>query len=215
MRNALIAPPWTPIPPPLYGGIELVVDQMARGLLAAGQDITLFTTGDSTCPVPKRWVLDHAEGMRIGMAVPELRHVVHAYEVVSEYDVVHDHTVMGPFYAERYPDLPIVTTIHGPFKHEPTALYRVLAPRVPIIAISHAQHRAAPDIPIARVIPHGLDASAFPFGDGAGDEHGEVCLFLGRMAPDKGAHRAIEVARKAGMRVLLAGKMGEQWGRSY
>jgi glycosyltransferase involved in cell wall biosynthesis len=199
----------------LYGGIELVVDQMARGLVAAGQDITLFTTGDSTCPVPKAWALPHAEGMRIGMAVPELRHVVHAYEIVSEYDVVHDHTVMGPFYAERYPDLPIVTTIHGPFNDELTDLYQVLALRVPIVAISHAQRRAAPDIPIARVIHHGLDASAFPFGDGAGDEDGEFCLFLGRMAPDKGAHRAIEVARKAGMRVLLAAKMREQWERSY
>ena len=122
---------------------------------------------------------------------------------------------MGPFYAERYPDLPVVTTIHGPFNDELTDLYRVLAPRVPIVCISHAQHRAAPDIPIARVIHHGLDAAAFPFGDGGGDEHGEFCLFLGRMAPDKGAHRAIEVARKAGMRVLLAAKMREQWERSY
>lgn len=215
MRIALIAPPWTPIPPPLYGGIELVVDQMARGLVAAGQDVTLFTTGDSTCPVPKAWALEHAEGMRIGMAVPELRHVVHAYEAVSGHDVVHDHTVMGPFYAERYHDLPVVTTIHGPFNDELTDLYRVLAPRVPIVAISHAQHRAAPDIPIARVIHHGLDAAAFPFGDGTGDEHGEFCLFLGRMAPDKGAHRAIEVARKAGVRVLLAAKMREPWEHAY
>ena len=85
---------------------------------------------------------------------------------------------------------------------------------MPIIAISHAQHRAAPDIPIARVIHHGLDASAFPFGDGAGDEDGEFCLFLGRMAPDKGAHRAIEVARKAGIRILLAAKMREPWERA-
>jgi glycosyltransferase involved in cell wall biosynthesis len=215
MRIALIAPPWTPIPPPLYGGIELVVDQMARGLVAAGHDITLFTTGDSTCPVPRQWVLPHAEGMRIGMAVPEIRHVVHAYEAVSDYEVVHDHTVMGPFYAERYPGLPVVTTIHGPFNDELTDLYRALSPRVPTVAISHAQHRAAPDVPIARVIHHGLDAAAFPFGDGSGDADGEYCLFLGRMAPDKGAHRAIEVARKAGMRVLLAAKMREQWERAY
>ena len=54
---------------------------MARGLVAAGHDVTLFTTGDSTCPVPMNWALEHAEGMRIGMAVPELRHVIHAYEV--------------------------------------------------------------------------------------------------------------------------------------
>ena len=215
MRIALVAPPWTPIPPPLYGGIELVVDQMARGLQAAGHDVTLFTTGDSTCPVPMAWALPHSEGMRIGMAVPELRHVVHAYEAVSDHDVVHDHTVMGPFYAERYPGLPVVTTIHGPFNEELTDLYRILAPRVPVVAISHAQHRAAPEVPVARVIHHGIDASAFPVGDGTGDDDGEFVLFLGRMAPDKGAHRAIDVARRAGKRLLLAAKMREPWEQAY
>ena len=200
MRIALIAPPWTPIPPPLYGGIELVVDQMARGLVAAGHDVTLFATGDSTCPVPLKWALPHAEGMRIGMAVPEMRHVIHAYEAVADdHDVIHDHTIMGPFYSERFAELPVVTTIHGPFNDELTDLYRALAPRVPIVAISHAQRRSAPDVPVARVIHHGLDASAFAVGDGTGDEDGEFVLFLGRMAPDKGAHRAIEVARKVGL----------------
>jgi len=118
-------------PSPLYGGIELVVDQMARGLVAAGHDVTLFTTGDSTCPVPKRWALEHAEGMRIGMAVPELRHVIHAYGAVADHDVVHDHTVMGPFYSERFLGLPVVTTIHGPFNDELTDLYSALGTRVP------------------------------------------------------------------------------------
>ena len=202
-------------PSPLYGGIELVVDQMARGLVAAGHDVTLFTTGDSTCPVPKRWALEHAEGMRIGMAVPELRHVIHAYAAVADHDVVHDHTVMGPFYSERFPGLPVVTTIHGPFNDELTDLYSALGPRVPIIAISHAQQRAAPDVPITRVIHHGLDASAFPLGDGGGDAEGEYLVFLGRMAADKGAHRAIAVARAAGFRLLLAAKMREPWERAY
>jgi glycosyltransferase involved in cell wall biosynthesis len=215
MRIALIAPPWTPIPPPLYGGIELVVDQLARGLVQAGHDVTLFTTGDSTCPVPKSWVLPRAEGMRIGMAVPELRHVLHAYHALDGHDVVHDHTVMGPFYAERYEGLPVVTTIHGPFNDELTDIYRVLATRVPIVAISNAQRRGAPDIPITRVIHHGLEAADFPVGDGDGDAEGEFVLFLGRMAPDKGAHRAVEVARKAGVRILMAAKMREQWERDY
>ncbi|MGH7734652.1 MAG: glycosyltransferase family 4 protein, partial [Gemmatimonadales bacterium] len=212
----MIAPPWTPIPPPLYGGIELVVDELSRGLVAAGHELTLFTTGDSTCPVPRRWVLEQAEGMRIGMAVPELRHVLHAYAGAAEgHDIVHDHTVVGPFYAERYPGLPVVTTIHGPFNDELTDLYGAVAPRVPIICISRAQHAAAAHIPIAGVIHHGIDPTPFPFGDGRGDAEGEYLLFLGRMAPDKGAHRAIEVARKSGHRVLLAAKMREAWERAY
>ena len=215
MRIGIIAPPWTPIPPPLYGGIELVVDQLARGLVTAGHDVLLYTTGDSTCPVPRQWVLPQAEGMRIGMAVPELRHVMHAYEAVRDCEVVHDHSVMGPVYAERYPGLPVVTTIHGPFNAELTDIYEMIAPRVPIIAISRAQHQAAPQVPIARVIHHGLDATEFPFGDGGGDEDGPYCVFLGRMAHDKGAHRAIAVARKAGMRILMAAKMREAWETHY
>ena len=215
MRIGLIAPPWTPIPPPLYGGIELVVDQLARGLVALGHDVTLFTTGDSTCPVHREWVLPHAEGMRIGVTVPELRHVVGAYKAVQDHDIVHDHTILGPLYSERLPSLPVVTTIHGPFNEELVDVYQAVAHRVPIIAISNAQHNAAPQVPIARVIHHGLDASAFPFGDGTGDKDGEYVVFLGRMADDKGAHRAITAARAAGMRILLAAKMREAKEHAY
>ncbi len=215
MRIGLIAPPWTPIPPMLYGGIELVVDQLARGLQDAGHDVMLFATGDSSCPVPRRWVLEQAEGARIGMVVPEIRHVIHAYEAVRDCDVVHDHTVMGPFHAEHYPGLPVTTTIHGPFNDELTDLYRVIADRVPIVAISHAQRRAAPEIPIARVIHHGVDASHFPVGDGNGDRDGPYVVFLGRMARDKGAHRAVRIARKAGVRIMMAAKMREPWELEY
>ena len=101
MRIAIIAPPWAPIPPDLYGGIEQAVDAEARGLAAAGHEVLLFTTGDSTCPVPSQWLLPEAEGERIGVAVPELRHVMAAYEAVADFDIVHDHTVIGPGYASR------------------------------------------------------------------------------------------------------------------
>ncbi len=215
MRIGLIAPPWTPIPPNLYGGIELVVDQLARGIQAAGHDVLLYATGDSTCPVPRQWVLPQAEGQRIGMAVPELRHVIHAYEALQECDVVHDHTMMGPFHSEHYPGLPVATTIHGPFNEDLQDLYRAQSGRVPLIAISHAQHRAAPDIPVARVIHHGIDASLFPLGDGGGDADGPYVVFLGRMADDKGAHRAVRIARRAGIRILMAAKMREPWEKRY
>jgi glycosyltransferase involved in cell wall biosynthesis len=225
MRIGLVAPPWTPVPPPLYGGIELVVDELARGFQAAGHEVTLFTTGDSTCPVPRRWVLAAAEGTRIGMAVPELRHVLGAYAALDHCDLIHDHTVAGPLLAAIRAGAapggagptaaPVVTTVHGPFNEELVDLYQALGDRVPIICISDAQHRAAPHIPVARVIHHGIDASLFPVGDGKGDGDGPYCLFLGRMAPDKGAHRAIAVARKAGLRLLMAAKMREPWEVRY
>ena len=205
MRIAVIAPPWTPVPPPLYGGIELVVDRLAQGFHAAGHDVLLFTTGDSTCPVRRAFALEVAEGTRIGSVVPELRHVMAAYDAVQGYDIVHDHTVVGPSYAARYPDLKVVTTIHGDLGGELAPIYERVSATVPTIAISHAQRRPAPHIPIARVIHHGLDVADMPYGDGDGG----FCLFLGRMSPDKGAHRAIEAARKAGVRLLMAAKMRE------
>src|SRR5580658_6956665 len=99
MKIGLIAPPWTPVPPPLYGGIELVVDELARGFDAAGHDVVLFTTGDSTCPVPRKWILAHSEGMRIGSAVPELQHAIAGHQALGDCDIIHDHTLVGPVLA--------------------------------------------------------------------------------------------------------------------
>ena len=200
-----------PIPPPLYGGIEVVVDRLAVGFQRAGHEVLLYTTGDSTCPVPKAWALEESEGQRIGMAVPELRHVMHAYEAIRDFDIVHDHTVFGPVYAEHVTTQPVLTTIHGPFNAELTDIYERIAHRVPIIAISHAQHAVVPNIPIGRVIHHGVDSSDFPVGDGGGG----YCLFLGRMSPDKGAHRAVIAAKTAGVPLMMIGKMREAWEFEY
>ncbi|MEY2397535.1 MAG: hypothetical protein QOJ00_709 [Actinomycetota bacterium] len=215
MRIAVISPPWAPVPPLLYGGIELVVDRLATGFQAAGHEVLLFATGDSTCDVPMQFVLPVAEGLRIGMAVPEQRHVLAAYEAITAWDadVVHDHSIIGPFHAaDRYPQLPVATTIHGPFNEELTDLYRRLnASNTPIIAISNAQANSAPEVKCERVIHHGVDVADFPVGDGAGG----YCLFLGRMSIDKGPHRAIAAAKEAGVPLKMAAKMREAWERTY
>src|SRR5688572_27048806 len=205
MRIALIAPPWTPVPPTLYGGTELVVDHLATGFQAVGHEVLLFTTGDATCPVPRRHVLERAQGHRIGAIVPELIHVNAAYDAVRGFDIVHDHTLIGPFVAESRPELKVVTTCHGPFEGELGLVYERIAHRVPVVAISHAQRKPVPHIPVARVIHHGIDARDFPFGKGDGG----YFLFLGRMSPDKGAHRAMEAAFKAGVKLVMAAKMRE------
>ncbi len=206
MKIAIIAPPWAPIPPTLYGGIEQAVDAEARGIQAAGHEVLLFATGDSTSMVPREWLLELSEGERMGLSVTELRHVLAAYEMMDDFDIIHDHTVIGPAMASwRTAGPPVVTTIHGPLDGELSDLYRRFASRIPVIAISHAQCRPAPDIPMARVIHHGINASEFPIGDGRGD----YFLFLGRMSPDKGAHRAIAAAEKAGVPLLMAGKCRE------
>lgn len=211
MHVGIMAPPWVPIPPPAYGGTEAVVDRLARGLQSAGDEVFLWATGDSTCPVPTGHVFARAAGDRMGIAAIELRHLVRGYDAMLErgVDIVHDHTLIGPVFAARFPELPVVTTNHGPFNEELEDLYRTIADDVPIIAISHNQAESAGDLPIAAVIHHGLDLDRFPFGDGTGDERGPYFIFLGRMAPEKGAMRAALAAKQAGVRLLIAAKMRE------
>jgi len=203
MRVGLIAPPWLPVPPPKYGGTEAVIDNLARGLSDRGHDVVLFCTGDSTCPVPRRWVFEHAERDNLGQVVSEVRHVIAAYDAVADCDVVHDHSIVGPLYAQRFPWLPLVTTAHGPFSSGLDDFYRAIAARTPIIAISRHQASTAGATPVAAVIHHGVEPDMFPFGAGDG---GYYC-WLGRMTPYKGARIAALVARRAGVRLVMAAKM--------
>jgi glycosyltransferase involved in cell wall biosynthesis len=205
VRIVIVAPPWVAVPPVAYGGTETVLDTLARGLDDAGHDVLLFSTGDSTCPVPRASVLEKAVGVGRGGSATELRHVIHAYEAARDADVVHDHTLVGPVYAERFDDMTVVTTNHGPFQSELGDYYRAIGGSTPIIAISRHQAATAGDIPVAAVIPHGVDPSRFPVAGGEGG----YAVFLGRMCPEKGVAEAITIARRAGMPLRIAAKMSE------
>lgn len=205
MRIAIIAPPWVPVPPSAYGGIETMLDTLARGLDSAGHEVTLFTTGDSTCPVEKKWVFDSARGIAGAGPSVELRHVIAAYELAGEFDVVHDHTLTGPVYADRFPWIPVVTTNHGPFLSDLGPLYQAVSAQVPVIAISHHQASTANGVNITAVIHHGVDLGEWPVGTGGGG----YALFLGRMNPDKGVDHAARAARAAGVPLKIAAKMSE------
>ena len=200
-----------PTPPTTYGGTELIVDLLARGLQRAGHDVSLVATGDSTCPVP-RLFLDAEPPEIMGDSIIEARHVLFAYESLTEVDVVHDHTLLGPLFASSQRDTPIVTTNHGPFTPHTKPLFRDIGQRSALVAISDSQARTAGrGIRIAKVIPHGIDVDAIPVGPGGG----EYVLFLGRMTPEKGAHLAIDSARRAGVRIVVAAKCREPKEQEY
>jgi len=212
LRIGVLAPPWVPIPPPRYGGTESMIDRLARGLHAAGHEVRLWTTGDATCPVPRGATFDVACRAMMGSSAIELRHTLEGYEwfVDQQCDIVHDHTLVGPFIAPA--TLPVITTNHGPFDNpELAAIYRHTPPTIPIIAISRNQASAAPrlGINISHVIHHGIDVDEIPEGDGRGDDRGPYLLFLGRINPTKGVLQAIDVARTTGWRLLIAAKMTE------
>ena len=218
MRIGIVAPPWLAVPPPAYGGTESVIDRLARGLVAAGHDVRLWATGDSTCPVPHGSVFATARTDMMGTGVLELQHDIEGYEwlAAQRCDLVHDHTMIGPFI--RTGGMPVITTSHGPFDvPETTTIFRRLAREIPIIAISRDQASVAArlGIHVTHVIHHGIDVAAVPEGDGGGDDRGPYLLFLGRMNPAKGIVEAIEVARSAGMRLLIAAKMREPLEYAY
>ncbi len=210
MKVAIIAPPWLPIPAPAYGGTEAVLDVLARGLKAAGHEVLLVCHPNSTCPVPKASIIPAEDVVRMGKSNIELENVIGAYELVKDFEVVHDHTLAGPIYSARYPQLPVVTTNHNLFNRTYTAIYGAVVPRVALVAISHS-HAASTDLPIDAVVHHGLDVEDYPFGDGDGD----YVALLGRMAENKGVHRAIAVAKAAGWRLKIAAKMREPQERAY
>lgn len=206
LRIGILAAPWVPIPPTAYGGSELVIDNLARGLERLGHHVELFTTGDSKCPVRRAALFERADPDRMGATVLELRHVAAAYDHFAEVgvDLVHDHTLAGPFYVGRPPHIPVVTTCHGPFDEDLSDLYRRSSPGNPLIAISRDQADRAPTgIEIGAVIHHGIDVDRYPFSEHPDDQF----LFLGRMDPTKGVAEAARAANAHGVRLVIAAKM--------
>ncbi len=206
MRIAQIAPPWLTVPPARYGGTERVVSLLAEGLLARGHEVTLFASGGSSTgarlvsplEVPPR-------PDELGNVWDETTHVLDAYRRAEEFDVVHDHTEMGPAVGALLGRVPVVHTLHQSWTPQTVRLFRRLADSVHLVAISHAQAVAGPDVPMAGVIHHGLDLSDFPLVPDKEDR----LVWVGRASPDKGPVEAIEVAARAGLPLTMLIKVGE------
>lgn len=210
LRVGLLAPPWAAVPPKQYGGTELVLDALARGLQNLGHEVLLFTVGESECPVPRASVFETVDPDRMGASILELRHVAAAYDNFTACDIVHDHTLIGVFLSHMHRS-PVVTTNHGRFDDDLIDIYRRTAD-IPVIAISHDQVSRAPDdLSIAAVIHHGIDVDRYRFDPHGGDH----LVALGRMNPTKGIDVAIEVARRAGVDLVIAAKMREPNEKRY
>ena len=206
MRIGLVAGPWITVPPKTYGGTERVVDSLARGFAAAGHEVLLAAPSDSTCPVPIVPGMRPSVPGELSLTLSELSHVARSYAGLADVDIIHDHTLAGPLYSERPERIPVVTTVHGPLNAEAKDVYAAIARRAAIVAISRDQCSRAPEVPVTRVIHHGMALSSVPVGSGSG---GYLC-FVGRSCPDKGLLEAVHVAREAGMPLRIAVKMREQ-----
>jgi len=214
VKIAILSPVWFPVPPTGYGGIEWVVSLLADGLVDAGHDVTLFASGDSRTKAELVAVFPEAPSVPIGHSQVELCHAAACYLRADEFDVVNDHSCQLAAVLGGLVETPVVHTVHGPLDDPTCANYRTiaaLAPRVGLVSISMKQREPAPELHWVANVPNALDLSAYPFHAPRGD----YVLYLGRLSPDKGAHRAIEIAREAGVPIKLAGKKREPAEQAY
>ena len=209
LRVAMIAPPWIPVPPPGYGGIEAVISVLCDELVARGHAVTLFAAPGSRSAAQLCSPLEDAHPDRIGWSLYEADHAGVAYDAISRaaaerrpFDVVHDHSgATAVAMAPRSPS-PVVHTIHAPFDEETTPFYLRHGRKVWLVAISRSQYaRRPPGVRIMDVVPNPIRVADWPFRE----QKDDYLLWVGRFDPDKGAHRAIAVARNAGAQLVLAG----------
>src|SRR6476619_3346937 len=204
MHIALVAPPFIPVPPVKYGGTELFIAHLAEGLQARGHDVVVYANGDSRVNCELRWRYRHAQWPVVEPAAAQLQNADHTawaiHDAAIHADLVHLNDAVGiPF--TQFVDVPAVATLHHPYEPVLSDLYTKY-PNVQYVAISEAQARREP-MPRAKVVHHGLALDDYVFSA----EKDEYVACLGRMAPCKGAHRAIEIARLAGVRLILAGEI--------
>ncbi|MEV4656569.1 glycosyltransferase family 4 protein [Micromonospora sp. NPDC049301] len=214
LRIAMVVPPWYEIPPPGYGGVEQVVAGLVDALVDRGHDITLFGAGSETGTQARlAATVGEVQVERLGELLPEVAHIARVNRMIDAggFDIVHDHTVVGPLTAERR-SVPTVLTVHGSPLDEYGDVLRSLGSGVRLVAISDAQRRLAPDLPWYGTVHNGMDIDDLtgrPRGDG-----GPV-LWLARFSAEKAPELAIEACRAAGLPLVLAGKCVEPFEQEY
>ena len=204
MRVALLGPIAWRTPPEHYGPWELITGLLADGLAARGVDVTLFATLDSRTSA----VLDGvspsgyaADGTRDGR-VWEAMHVGHAFARSADFDLVHNHLDWLPLALSAHCRAPLVTTIHG--FSDPRILPAYATADSAYVSISDADR--VPELDYAATVYHGIDLSRFTFSAIPGED----LVILGRIHPDKGTAEAIEIARRCGRRLLIAGPVQDE-----
>ncbi|MGH2457329.1 MAG: glycosyltransferase family 4 protein [Chloroflexota bacterium] len=193
MRIAILSTPHVPTPPRGYGASELIAGLLAEGLRRRGHQVRLFA-----CPGSLADVDEHREYPEIELARTfdqrELIHVAHAVRDASDCDLVHNHCLaVGSAFA-ALSGRPFLSTLH--YVHPVVMAF----PRAAYVAVSDQQRAALSSLNVIGRVYNGIDLAAFPLSRRRDD----YLLFLGRFHPNKGADLAIEVARKAGRRLVLA-----------
>jgi glycosyltransferase involved in cell wall biosynthesis len=193
-------------PPRHYGPWEQFASLLTEGLVAAGHEVTLFATADSItaaslrATAPCGW----SEDATIDAKVAECLHIASVFESAGEFDIIHNGFDFLPLTYSGLVSTPVVTTIHGFSSDRIIPVYKRYDSTGAYVSISDADRH--PDLHYAATIHHGIEIDRFAI-DSSPAEH---LLFFGRIHPDKGTAHAIEVARRCGRRLDIAGIIQDQ-----
>jgi glycosyltransferase involved in cell wall biosynthesis len=211
LRIAHIAPVATTIPPSKSGSVETMTSLLTEGLVARGHDVTLYATADSKTSAQLNAIYPHGYWHDENMwpwELYEMLNLAAAVERSSEYDIIHYEAAYYPMSLAftRLSPTPIVQTLH----HSPSAAEVTLwsrYPEAPFVAISNEQARLLVGLNVVDTVLHGIDTDGFTF-EAKPDDY---LLFLGRFTEGKGVLQAIEIAKRVGMRLILAAAEGEYY----
>ncbi len=206
LRIGMLAPISWRVPPRHYGPWERVVSILTEGLVARGVEVTLFATADSLTTGRLHAVAPrgYSEDPTLDAKVYEGLHIAAAFERSAGFDLLHNHFDFLPLTYSRLISTPVVTTIHGFSSERIVPVYRAYDDIGHYVAISNADRH--PDLHYAATIHHGIPLSEFTLRETADD----YLLYFGRIHPDKGAAEAVEIARRTGHRLLIAGVIHDQ-----
>ena len=206
VKIAQVAPLIESVPPKLYGGTERVVYHLTEELVKQGHQVTLFATGDSMTSAELVACAPQALRRASELGDPLGWHLVQMEMVLQrahEFDVIHFHNDYLHFPMSRRMQTPHLTTLHGRLDlPQLPAVYRVFGD-VPVVSISNAHRKPLPHLNWRATIYHGFPETCLQTED-AKPEH---LVFLGRISPEKRADRAIEIALKAEIPLIIAAKV--------
>ncbi len=201
IKIAVLSPVAWRTPPRHYGPWEQVSYNIAEGAAALGADVTLFATGDSVSPGKLEYICakGYEEDRSTDAKVAECMHISHLMERADEYDLIHNNFDFLPLTWSRIIETPMLTTIHGFSSPRIIPVYQRYNDRVHYVSISNSDRSSL--LRYVATVYNGLDPAEFTMNKNPQD----YLLFFGRIHHDKGAFEAIEIARKAGRRLLIAG----------
>jgi glycosyltransferase involved in cell wall biosynthesis len=210
MRIALIPPLWVAVPPKGYGGTELVVANLANGLVRRGHEVTTFACGES-----------HVAGKLVKVIPRPLLEIVGGFDAkaapsyefltfyklakyAGKFDIIHNHTGFAPITWAPYLAAPFLTTMHSSAPAVDDAILARTYKDYPYVSVSDAQRRLVPRLNYVATIHNGIDTESFrPRLQGKGNGF----LFMGLICRNKGVDIAIETARRLNVPLTIAGRI--------